>query len=146
MCPLPRVFVAVICAVGIPSSLGADTLPVRELTVFKDGHALVLHAGEADVDERGRVTLSHLPEPVLGTFWAWTESEATPLRSVTSGRRDVARDRPVASLAELVKANPGAAATITTQAGDIRSGTIRLISLAGQAGSGTDFFFLEQHT
>jgi len=44
-------------------------LPIKELTIFKDGHALVLHEGKLATDDAGNVVLDYLPTPVLGTFW-----------------------------------------------------------------------------
>ncbi|HOA72526.1 MAG TPA: hypothetical protein PL151_01535 [Phycisphaerae bacterium] len=34
-----------------------DPLPIREVTVFKDGHAFVLREGRVTVDESGRAVL-----------------------------------------------------------------------------------------
>ncbi|MBE3068865.1 MAG: hypothetical protein IMZ66_01375, partial [Planctomycetes bacterium] len=53
-----------------PASLAG--MPIREVTVFKDGHAFVLHEGNAPVDASGRVVLDYLPSPVLGTFWPYS--------------------------------------------------------------------------
>ena len=58
------------------------TLPVREVTVFKDGHALVLHEGRLPTNADGGVTLDNLPMPVLGTFWPYSADAQTPLVSV----------------------------------------------------------------
>ena len=43
-------------------------IPVKEITVFKDGHAFLLHSGKMPVDSAGNVVLDALPQPVLGTF------------------------------------------------------------------------------
>src|SRR5688572_5785285 len=61
-------------------------LPVREMTVFKDGHAYVVHEGKRPVDTAGRVRLDSLPTPVLGTFWAYSRDKAAALTAVTAGR------------------------------------------------------------
>ncbi len=47
-------------------------IPVKEVTVFKDGYALVLHEGAMPVDDRGNVIVEDLPAPVLGTFWSYS--------------------------------------------------------------------------
>ena len=47
-------------------------MPVQEVTVFKDGHAFVLHAGKMPVDENGNVVMDYLPCPVIGTFWPYS--------------------------------------------------------------------------
>jgi len=47
-------------------------LPIKEVTVFKDGHAFVAHEGEMPVDEHGNVVMDYLPAPVIGTFWPYS--------------------------------------------------------------------------
>ena len=37
------------------------TMPVKEVTVFKDGHAFVLHEGRMTTDASGNVVLDNLP-------------------------------------------------------------------------------------
>ena len=48
-----------------------EKLPVKEVTIFKDGHAYVLHEGSLPTDEKGNVAMDQLPKPILGTFWAY---------------------------------------------------------------------------
>ena len=45
-------------------------MPVKEITIFKDGHAFVLHEGEMPTDTDGNVIIDNLPKPIIGTFWA----------------------------------------------------------------------------
>src|SRR5262249_45594716 len=59
-------------------------MPVREVTVFKDGHAFVLHAGEMPTNANSNVLLDYLPTPVLGTFWPYSADKKATLVSVTS--------------------------------------------------------------
>ena len=47
-------------------------MPIKEVTVFKDGHAFVVHQGRAPVDAKGHVVLDRLPTPLLGTFWPYS--------------------------------------------------------------------------
>src|SRR5664279_5472913 len=47
-------------------------LPIKEITVFKDGHAFVAHEGEMPTDEHGNVVMDYLPAPVVGTFWPYS--------------------------------------------------------------------------
>src|SRR5205814_1266152 len=49
----------------------AQQLPIREITVFKDGHDLVIRSGPATFDAQGVADLDAPPNPVLGTFWAF---------------------------------------------------------------------------
>ena len=89
-------------------------LPVKEVSVFKDGHAFVVHEGRLPVDGQGRVTLDTLPTAVLGTFWAYAAApKAARLRSVIAERREVPVERTALSLRELLEANIGAELLIT---------------------------------
>src|SRR5262245_22929139 len=63
-------------------------MPVKEVTVFKDGHAYVVHEGAMPTDN-GNVLLDLLPNPVLGTFWPYSMDKNATLHSVTAGRRRV---------------------------------------------------------
>ncbi len=83
-------------------------LPVREITVFKDGHALLLHEGTLPVDAAGDVHLDHLPAPVMGTFWPFSSDPAVKLKAVVAGRKKVLTERPALSVRELLEANVGA--------------------------------------
>ena len=96
------------------AALGAlAKMPVKEVTVFKDGHAYVVHQGTMPVDAAGNVLLDLLPNPVLGTFWPYTVAKGTTLHSVTAGHRRVAVDRTALTVRELIEANPGADVVIT---------------------------------
>jgi hypothetical protein len=83
-------------------------MPIKEVTVFKDGHAFVLHEGKMPTDAAGRVVLDYLPAPVLGTFWAYSADPKVTLTSVSSGKRRVAVKRTALSLPELIEGNVGA--------------------------------------
>ncbi|MFM7321220.1 MAG: hypothetical protein ACKO5K_06820, partial [Armatimonadota bacterium] len=58
--------------------------PIREVTVFKDGHALVLAEGAVRIGPAG-VVLDALPRPVLGGFWPYVAEPGATLRSVVAG-------------------------------------------------------------
>jgi hypothetical protein len=83
-------------------------MPINEITVFKDGHAFVLHEGRLPTDARGNVVMDYLPAPVLGTFWPYSTDRAARLTAVTAGSREVTVDKTALSLPELLTANPGA--------------------------------------
>ncbi|HEY0072768.1 MAG TPA: hypothetical protein VGB77_01610 [Abditibacteriaceae bacterium] len=85
-------------------------LPVREVTIFKDGHAFVLHEGSLPVDAKGELVLDNLPTPVVGTFWPY--QVGGKLRGVVASREPVTTQRPALSVHELLKANVGADVTI----------------------------------
>ena len=80
-----KILHAVVCAavpIGVaslaaqaPAPLAAlARMPVKELTVFKDGHVFVLHEGALPTDAAGNVLMDYLPSPVLGTFWPYSSS------------------------------------------------------------------------
>jgi len=100
-------------ALAEETGAGPRTLPVREVTVFKDGHAFLLHAGTAPVDERGHVVLDRLPAPVLGTFWPFSAEPTAPLRAVRTGRDRVEVARTALGLVDLLTANVGAQVVVT---------------------------------
>lgn len=89
------------------------SMPVRELAVFKDGHAFVLHESEVPTEPGGDVLLNTLPTPVIGTFWAYSADAQAKLTGVVAGRRKVKSERSALSVRELLDANPGAAVRIT---------------------------------
>jgi hypothetical protein len=90
-----------------PQTASSEPLPVREVSVFKDGHAFVLREGVRRANERGEVVLDGLPEPVLGTFWPYASGGAK-LLAATAARERVVEERSALDLAELVRANVGA--------------------------------------
>ena len=93
-----------------PATGRLSQLPVREVTVFKDGHAFVLHEGTLPVDAGGQVVLDNLPTPVVGTFWPYQVNGK--LRGVVASREAITTTRPALSVYELLKANIGADVTI----------------------------------
>lgn len=89
-----------------PSVPTATKLPVREATVFKDGHAYLLREMPLDPTAGGRVVLDELPVPVLGTFWPFATGGAR-LVSAKAGRETVAEDLPAVDLRQIIRANLG---------------------------------------
>ena len=87
-------------------------MPVREVTVFKDGHALVDHEGVVPVGAHGEVLIDDLPKPVLGTFFPYSATNGVAIHSVTAGKRKVDFERTALSIPELISANIGAAVKI----------------------------------
>jgi len=98
-------------ATGFQVPAAGEPLAVREVSVFKDGHAFVLREGTRRASERGEVVLEGLPEPVLGTFWPYASGGAK-LVSATAARTRLSEERTALDLAELVRANTGALVTL----------------------------------
>ncbi|CAN5452585.1 hypothetical protein BH11CYA1_BH11CYA1_31790 [soil metagenome] len=91
---------------GAVHSLGH--MPVKEVTVFKDGHALLIHEGQMPLTARGDVVLEDLPRPVLGTFFPYSLEPQAKLRSVTAGKRKIINGQTALTLHDLIAANSGA--------------------------------------
>lgn len=85
-----------------------EEIPIKEVTIFKDGHAFVLHEGVLPVADEGRVHLKELPSPVMGTFWPYARGENVQLTSVLAARRTVSSKHTALNIQELVRANVGA--------------------------------------
>lgn len=96
-----------------PALSALARMPVKEVTVFKDGHAFVLHQGKLPTDAGGNVLMDYLPAPVLGTFWPYTAAKNAKLTAAVAGQRRVTVERTPLSLRELIEANVGAAVVIT---------------------------------
>ena len=87
-------------------------MPVKEITVFKDGHAFVLHQGSMPTDRAGNVQMDYLPTPVLGTFWPYSSDKNVRLSAVTASSRKVLVERTTLSIPDLMTANPGTEVTL----------------------------------
>ncbi len=88
-------------------------LPIKEITVFKDGHAFVAHEGEMPTDPQGNVVMDYLPMPVLGMFWPYAAEKNARLVSVVASQKRVLVERTALNLRELLEANLGAEAIIS---------------------------------
>ena len=91
-------------------------MPVREVTIFKDGHALMLHSGKMPVEPSGDVLMDYLPSPVLGTFWPYSADKSAKLTAVVAGKRKVLVERTSLSIRELLEGNPGAEVSVSEAA------------------------------
>ncbi|MBI3650339.1 MAG: hypothetical protein HY231_04760 [Acidobacteria bacterium] len=97
-----------------PAPLSAlAKMPVKEVTIFKDGHAFVLHEGKMPTDGAGNVLMDYLPTPVLGTFWPYSADKNIKLTSVVASERKVLIERTALRLIEMLDANRGAEVILT---------------------------------
>ncbi len=111
---------------NVDNTVGEESLqgmPIKEVTVFKDGHAFLLHEGELKVSEGGIVDLDHLPAPVMGTFWPYATGGDVQLQSVLAEKRNVRSRRTALDIQDLVRANVGSKVTIKQANGQF-TGTI----------------------
>lgn len=104
-------------------------MPVKEITVFKDGHAFVLHEGRMPTDVAGNVVMDYLPRPVIGTFWPYCSDTSAKLTAVVAGRRRVIVERTALNIYELLEANVGARVSIRESRGFNYTATILGIPL-----------------
>jgi hypothetical protein len=95
------------------SQVGAlAKMPIKEVTIFKDGHAFVLHEGKMPADADGNVVMDYLPVPVLGTFWPYCAEKDVKLTAVTASQRLVKVDSTALTIRELLAGNIGAQVVI----------------------------------
>ena len=99
-------------------------LPITEVTVFKDGHAMVTHLGTMPVDDRGNVVLGDLPEPILGTFWAFAQTDRARLSSVRAGEREDASEVAATHLHEWMELAAGTDVTLHLNDESLVHGTL----------------------
>lgn len=108
-----RLLVVVCLAAAASWSIPAHAMPVREITVFKDGHVFVVREGAMPTDADGTVSLQDLPTPLIGTFWAYSADDRATLTGVVSGNESVALKRTSLSVQSLLEANVGAKVRIS---------------------------------
>jgi hypothetical protein len=97
-------------------SKGLARLGVKEVTVFKDGHAFVLHSGKMPTDGEGNVVMDYLPTPVMGAFWPFSTDRRAKLSAVAASQRKVLLERTALDPRQLIQANAGAHVIITETA------------------------------
>src|SRR5579859_5836925 len=99
-------------------------MPVKEVTIFKDGHAFVLHQGKMLTDAAGNVQMDYLPTPVIGTFWPYSTDKNVKLSAVVASPHRVRVERTALHLQELLEANPGVEVSVTEVGGKTYSARI----------------------
>jgi hypothetical protein len=92
---------------------------VKEVTIFKDGHVLVLRSGQG-VPRDGELVTTVVPEPVLGTFFAMVDKSGPQIAAVNVGWRNVQEEVPCTTMAEILAANPGKGIVIRDKNGEVR--------------------------
>lgn len=113
-------------AAQAPAPLAAlARMPIKEITVFKDGHAFVLHEGTLPTDAAGNVVMDYLPTPVLGTFWPYSSNKDVKLAGVVAGQRRVLVEETALTLAQLLEGNAGADAILTEKIGGANREPVR---------------------
>lgn len=113
----------------------ASALPVREVTVFKDGHAYVVRDQPLAGPQRRQLVLDELPTPVLGTFWPFATGGARVV-AARAGVQKVLQDEPAVDFRRLLRANLGKRAVLLDQSGERVEGLLRELPAAQPGGDG----------
>src|SRR5262249_33922581 len=71
------------------------------------------HEGSMPVDTSGDVVMDYLPQPVLGTFWAYTPDANMKVTAVTAGQHRIVVERTALKLTEMLESNVGAEVMVT---------------------------------
>jgi hypothetical protein len=90
------------------SEVAFADMPVKEITIFKDGHTFVLHEGKMPTGTDGNVTIDYLPRPIIGTFGAYSADAGIKLTAVVSQKHVVPINRTALTIPELIEGNVGA--------------------------------------
>ena len=130
-----------LCAQG-PPSLTASRLPVREVTVFKDGHAYLIRETALPEGAPGQVVIDELPAPVLGTFWPFASGGAQ-LVSAKAGREVVPHDVVAIDVRQVASANTGKQVVLTTHAGERVEGKLLGVPSRQHAATDAELLLLE---
>lgn len=124
-----RAFVAVMAVVGtvrcvsVGAAVAEFTPKVSDVTVFKDGHALVMARGTVTTTD-GWCRTREVPSPVLGAFWTFVNDNQSKVDQVQAALVDAATSRPCLTIAEIVQANLGRKATIQENSGATYEGVL----------------------
>lgn len=95
-----------------PATLASTSMPVREVTVFKDGHAYVVRDTTLPAGATA-IVLDDLPAPVLGTFWPFA-SDGARLVAAVAGRDTVVDEQVASDLGQIARANLGKDVVVMT--------------------------------
>jgi len=93
------------------------TPKITDVTVFKDGHALVMSRGSTKIED-GWCRTREVPVPVLGTFWAFVTDKNAEVDFVKAGFAETKEERPCLTFDEIIQINIGKRATIVEQPKD----------------------------
>ncbi|MHC4842816.1 MAG: hypothetical protein ACYTEE_03355 [Planctomycetota bacterium] len=88
-------------------------MPIKEVTIFKDGHVFALHEGSVKITDNGNVVLDYLPRPVIGTFWVYSNDPRAELSAVVSERQIISVNKTALNIRQMIEGNIGAKVQIT---------------------------------
>lgn len=115
------IWIVVVFGLGATFPLRADisefTPKITDVTVFKDGHALVMSRGLVTLED-GWCRTREVPAPVLGTFWTFVADSNSQVDFVKAGFVETEETRPCLTFEEIIQANVGKRAVIVEQPKD----------------------------
>lgn len=139
-------FVAAIFATAIglgTAAFAAEFAPKpTDVTVFKDGHALVMVRGKAILED-GWCATREVPEAILGTFWAFVNDEECRVDVAKAGTVETVEERVCQSIAEILGANIGKGVTITDVNGVVHTGVLQRPQSGNAGDAQPPFLMLE---
>jgi hypothetical protein len=106
-----------LAAVAFAAETPPAAMKVTDVTVFKDGHALVMARGSATLAD-GWCRTREVPAPILGTFWAFTTDADAKVDIVKAGFVESNETLPCLTLDQIIQANKGKEAVIIEQPKD----------------------------
>jgi hypothetical protein len=118
-----RKFLRAICFLLMPAvaPFAAETadppspLPKTvSVAAFKNGVAFVLRQGDISLSA-GTGSIAHIPQATLGTLWLSPGTPEARLDEVVAYRYNIAGERNIASIGEILEANAGKTVTISYQ-------------------------------
>jgi hypothetical protein len=116
--------VALIAGVAASLPLWADfpefTPRVTDVTVFKDGHALIMSRASTQLQD-GWCRTQEVPAAILGAFWTFVSEEDLGVDFVKAGLVETEETRPCMTFDEIIQANVGKQAVIVEQPPDAES-------------------------
>lgn len=131
----PSWAVFALLALALPSFLAAQKLPVRTVTMFKNGQSLIAKGGKVTATG-GKFSTHDLPDALFGTYWV--TSPTGDLASVFSRQDTLKRTEPLMDNFSLLQANMGQRVKIWRLVGAQSLPTElegTLLQMAGQEGS-----------
>lgn len=106
-----------VAALPLRADVPEFTPKITDVTVFKDGHALVMSRGSARLED-GWCRTREVPVPVLGTFWTFVADKNSQIDFVKAGFVETEETRPCLTFEEIIQANVGKRAVIVEQPKD----------------------------
>jgi len=107
----------VACLAARAAEVPEVTPKVTDVTVFKDGHALVMARGAVTLTD-GWCRSREVPVPVLGTFWGFVADDKARVEFLRAGFVETTETKPCMSIDDIVQVNIGRKVAVVEQPKD----------------------------